>query len=626
MEENKCNVNFESKFAFIENKCISINDYINDFQKNNKKCELKCAKGHELICANGQIKAPYFRHNNSNDIGGFPMTKWHCEWQSHFPNTEKLFPKINGKQIKNRKADVLLKEHNIVIEFQHSKIDYEEVKNRKNDYELNNQKIIWIVDGNNTIKIKNLNYCNRIFLEFTSDFWKYKSFACHDCIFLDINELIYKVSPDKVKSDMIDVEQPIRKEDFINLLKNNDKIINSTELPHQCNLYIKQQGAGNGKTFGLIQMLESEEFEHYKYFIIVTKQHSAKDIIHKEFKDQIKNGYIKHLSIGNETNEKKKYNITYTNKKNNSQCQLIIGTIDSLIFTLGNQNHTELDRFEGLVNSIIDGYIEKNNIKSISYDGVDIKLNKEVCLICDEIQDLTIDYAKAIIQIMRNKYIDSYIVGDKLQSLMNKENAFTYLMDNEFSYINKKLFDCINVCRRFSHPKLIEFVNNIVPFAKYSLPSINPYKIEKDYNNDAIVIFTGQNIYATEKDEMKINMEVEKIMDYYNKEVNDNDYKPNDFLFITPYTNKNPLVNAIEIAISMYWNKKYNNDDFERYAIFHKSEEYVDLLDRQVESAPDDETRSRWQQVRDTLTSVEIMRVPVPSSSQYLGALAHMPH
>ena len=62
-------------------------------------------------------------------------------------------------------------------------------------------------------------------------------------------------------------------------------------------------------------------------------------------------------------------------------------------------------------------------------------------------------------------------------------------------------------------------------------------------------------------------------MNLYDKEVINNNYQPNDFLFITPFTNNNPLLNAVEIAINMYWNKKNNNNNFERYAIFHKSEE-----------------------------------------------------
>ena len=76
--ENKCNINFQSKFAYIRNKCTSITDYITKYVNNNKKCKLKCSKGHELICANGQKIPPYFRHKNTNDIGGFPMTEWHC--------------------------------------------------------------------------------------------------------------------------------------------------------------------------------------------------------------------------------------------------------------------------------------------------------------------------------------------------------------------------------------------------------------------------------------------------------------------------------------------------------------------------------------------------------------------
>jgi hypothetical protein len=50
-----------------------------------------------------------------------------------------------------------------------------------------------------------------------------------------------------------------------------------------------------------------------------------------------------------------------------------------------------------------------------------------------------------------------------------------------------------------------------------------------------------------------------------------------------------------------------------------------DLLDRQVESAPDDETRSRWQQVRDAMTSVGTGATGA-FVAQYLGVLAHLPH
>ena len=54
------------------------------------------------------------------------MTEWHSKMQSYFPITEKIFPKIVN-QIKERRADIFIKDNNYVIEIQHSNIDYSEV-------------------------------------------------------------------------------------------------------------------------------------------------------------------------------------------------------------------------------------------------------------------------------------------------------------------------------------------------------------------------------------------------------------------------------------------------------------------------------------------------------------------
>jgi len=161
------------------------------------------------------------------------MTEWRTNWQNKFLNKE-------------------IKEHNLILEFQHSKISIKEV----NAY---NKKIIWIIDGNNSIKVTKLNNCDRVYLEFKMHTWKYESFISYDIIFIDINESIYKIYPKYVKSNMIDVDKPFDKETFIELLNNNDKQLNIINIPKQSNLYIKQQGAGNAKTYGLIQMLESKE-------------------------------------------------------------------------------------------------------------------------------------------------------------------------------------------------------------------------------------------------------------------------------------------------------------------------------------------------------------------------------
>jgi len=577
---NKCIKNYRSNIAFIDNKSIQINEFI-IINNENLKHKLKCKNGHELIFANGIKNKPHFRHKNNEDMHSFPMSEWHYEWQENFSLTEVEFKIKDKNQIKDRRADVVLNNCDYNIEFQHSYIERGEIINRKNDYELHNRKILWVIDGGKSINIKYLNYSKRYFLEFISDKWKFESFIDYDYIFIDINEQIYKIYPGNVKNNMIDVEQPFEKKQFIIYLNENNPIIHNIDIPLQSNLYIKQQGAGNGKTFGLIQNLENKEFEHYKCFIIVTKQHSAKTVIYNEFIEQIDKNYLKKIKNLKYEDNNKKYQISYTNENTGIECNILIATIDSLMWSLGNIKNNDLNKFEGILNSIIDGYLEEQNIDSIKCNNKNYKLNKEMCLFVDETQDLSNDYGRAIFEIMRNRYIDSYIVGDKLQSLKNINNAFNYFQENDFSNINKNLYSSSNICRRFYHNDLVNFVNSVIPFSKYSLPEIIPYKDDDENNINHIVIFEGNDIYADENNENKIKKEIEIIMQHYEDEVNKNNYKPNDFLIITPFTNKNPLVNALEIAIQMFWTGKKNKDIYERYSFFHKSEEgnSINLMD-----------------------------------------------
>lgn len=600
-----CEKNFNTKYAYVNNIRIDINN-IETIDINN----LKCKNGHYLIPICGNIKKHHFRHKNTEDLNNSNKSEWHCEWQGYFEDTEISFPKINENQIKDRRADIFLKKYNKVIEIQHSKISETEVNERKIDYKLNNIDTIWIIDGEESIIIKKLDYSNRIYLEFVKDFWKYESFIEYDFIFIDINELIYKIYPKKIKSHMTDIENPKPKDDFINnYLKNNIEIW-SNEEPIQCNMYIKQEGAGNGKTFGIIQMLENDTMYHYNNFIYITKQHSAKTVIFKEFTDQIKQKQLTYIINVKNYENNKKYIIEFFNTKFNKECKIIIATVDSLMYSIGNKNHTYLNKFEGLILSIFkDEYIDCYDNGKIIYAGINPKLNKETLLIIDETQDLTIDYSKALCCIMRDRYIDIYIVGDKLQSISFENNAFVYLSENSFENINKINIEPKNICRRFIHPILVDFVNNMIQFNNYNLPSILPYKIDIDnLINDPLIIFSGESIYVndnSDENEVKINIEIEKIMEQFKNEVELYNRIPEDFLIITPFTKNNPLVESLELTINIYWKNKFskidyiqnvlnnneywkdniNSDEYYRYAIFHKSEDGTSInLDESLHS------------------------------------------
>jgi hypothetical protein len=547
-----------SQFAFVNGVQIHIDNYTTDLKE-----KLTCENGHQLIpVINITKRIPHFRHKHSYDVGGSPMTFWHSEWQALFPVTEKVY-KLKPNQIKERHADVVLNE-NTILEIQHSKYEKIEIENRQHDYKLHNVVIIWLVDGNTGIEVKKLTHSNRVYLEFVDEYWKYESFKCYDCIYIDINSSIYKVNPNDVKSHMIDVENPKPKKDFINFL-NTGQNIWSNEKPEQCNLFIKQQGAGNGKTFGIIKMLEDDDKSHYKNFIYITKQHSAKHIIKSTF-EEIKNdinnrfNYLKNIEIM-ETN--KKYIITYFNEKSKLDCKIIIATIDSFTYSIGNKNHTYFEKFEGFIYSIIEGHIESKKCGSITFASVNPKLNKETILVIDEFQDPPQHYGKAIVQIMRNKYIDVFIVGDKLQSISNEKNAFTYFLENDFPSINTIKLEPTNLCRRFTHPELVNFVNFMIPFKKYELPEIKPYtSYDGNLIENPLTFIKGRFIDPNfkEKNTEQISDEIKSIMFYYEEEVNKNSRFPEDFLIVTPFTKNNPLVDALLLQLNIFWKNKFTDE------------------------------------------------------------------
>ena len=569
----KCN-NYYSFFAFVNNKPIHISN-IKD--KNN----IKCRHNHPLISYNNE----YFLHKNDIDIDlNDNTTFWHKDWQSHFPYIEIIYEKCDN-QIKTRRADIVLPKTIYNIEIQHSYIEKIEVKQRKKDYLLHHREIIWIIDGNsNNIIISNLS-TNRYIIEFNdNNRWIYENFINYKYIFIDYNNYIYKLNPKNVKNYMIDVMRFCKKTFIKKLQDNNIDFLNENIVIKQSNLYIKQQGAGNGKTFGLIQNLKHIDFHYYDYFIIVSKQHSAKTIIYNEFINQIANGNLNELELLNPDKshfDNNKYHIAFKNLITNKTSYIVISTIDSLMYKLGDKNNDDINKFEGIVKSLCDNCINHDfdNMTYIKYNNSNFNLNKKLCLFIDETQDLTKEYGEAIVRIIKDKYIDAYIVGDKLQSISYENNAFVYLDNLSNNNINVIKYDKVNIVRRFKSKQLIYIINQLIPFNKYSLPNISSYENnDNDMNDNDFEIIEGiikNNNKNKNNDDVKfenINYKINKIMEYYKKEVEINNCKPEDFLIITPFTNNNDLISILETRIQLYWLNREKPTEYKNYAIFHKSE------------------------------------------------------
>jgi hypothetical protein len=589
----KCNISFESKYAKLDSitGTIDINDYLNGKYGFDKI--LRCVPGnHELVAVNSVQRRVHFRHKHRGDLEGHPMTEWHIEWQSNFPDTEIEF-KYQVEQLRSRRADIVIPEHKQIIEIQHSKIESGEVNARIKDYALHNHTVKWIIHGQNCIKIKM--FGERRILEFTSNYWLYQSFLDCETVYYDIDGFIYQVKPKLVKSYQIDVSEPKLKCEFIDALKTNTELWDNDDPP-QFFLYLKQQGAGSGKTHGMMQMLNSDkDITHYKYIALITKQHSAVKVMLREFDAQYNENKLTNIenlecSMSTSGNQ---YIRKYKNKLTNIECIAMFGTVDSFTHSLGESPKNAADKFNGIVQSIRDGTIKTGYDGRMRYASTDPILNKEMLIMIDETQDLTETYGEAFLQIVRSKYTNLCVVGDRLQSLSFKENTLTYLHRAEDARMKLIKADTTNIVRRFSDPALVKFVNDLIPFESYDLP-----RMIAEENSErvpgALTVFTAKTIYAdtSEESEDVVNA-VEEIMILFKKEVESNNRIPEDFLIVTPTTKKNPLIEALQIALNSYWKdimennteyirtvklnseywKNVDTNQYRRYAIFHKSED-----------------------------------------------------
>lgn len=277
---------FNKSKEILESNIIDIDRYLKDeclmSEVNSKiKC-LVCKNGHRLTKCQSNTRKSYFKHSNNNDIQYYPTSKWYSEWKQNFENKDVLFKMISGG-ISDRIADVVIGDY--ILEFQHSDIIKKDVNERSNDYLLHNKQVHWIIDCGKTIQVCYLELNGSYLIKFLKDKWKYTSFVNQEYIYLNKDNQIFRIKPTDVKSDMVDVGEYKDSDQFITAMKQNINIFNNLELP-QCNLYYNQRGAGCGKTYESIQLLnKNDRFQHKKKFIYLTKMHSAKDVIRKEFDD-----------------------------------------------------------------------------------------------------------------------------------------------------------------------------------------------------------------------------------------------------------------------------------------------------------------------------------------------------
>jgi len=336
-------------------------------------------------------------------------------------------------------------------------------------------------------------------------------------------------------------------------------------------IYLNQRGAGCGKTYQSIQLMNDARFQNKKIFIYLTKMHSAKEVIYSELQQQ--ESSFQYLKMEMNDPSGKQYKISFLKK--DSTINVFIGTIDSFTYAMCDKTVPidDDDYFRGIVNSIQTGNIV--NAELVKYAQQHRRLNRECLVIIDEAQDLEPEYIKAFESVITKTNMDVYVIGDKLQSIWGNNNIYTYMEHNTLS-IPVERSKGLNHVMRFHNHHFQDFVNSVIDFKKYGLPPI-----EAICNKPGCVHSTEipYHFFHT-KGSDDYDDTSDKVIEYMTQEIDTHGYLPHNFMIIFPILKNNVLAEVLCSKIQRFWekrlgkeNREKENGEKEKHIYLHRSVE-----------------------------------------------------
>lgn len=386
--------------------------------------------------------------NESSYVKRGNVGTWHDSWQRQFEHTE-IRVNFNNKY---KISDILL--GNCVIEVQHSpSITKEEIMYRQNHYTSAGYNLLWILDGSNVDFIEEVeeyvdentgerkeNKVSHV-LHFRQKhtFWLYNNYQNVDTVLLHIDdEHIFVLDPKTVKNRMCRVKEThryLRDTVVHDILKPDYRhkyFLSKQDHEPSCTLYVNQDPPGSGKTYNIINKAllpdaEDNGYMNYTTFLYLTKTHSAKEVVHKEFIEQMeKNTSIIEKISYEDPNKSYQYNIKWKEgDRKGDEALFIFATGDSFLYALGKPDTEVFDMFKGICKTI--EYTGPNTSKSggVSFKGRRIRLNINTLILIDEATKFEEFYMQAFSSIMMYCNADAVIVGDKLQSIEFENNVLS---------------------------------------------------------------------------------------------------------------------------------------------------------------------------------------------------------
>jgi hypothetical protein len=574
------------------------NDYTHPLHAKKEEQYICIECKNDLVFRKGDIRIPHFAHPASStccfkNLGGE-------NGESHIHETAKLLLKyiLENKITLFIQRNCECKDCNLKIQYEIPPIDSNTVIKIEHSFQWEGQNkradVAYITNytDDNSIPPNILNDDNGVLVDSNIMLCIFEIYHTHRTAEEDRPNNInwFDLNAETIINEFNDFFKGVK--DGIYLQCSRKEVCNScflSTVPKKGCIYFNQRGAGCGKTYESVQLINSNTCKNI--FIYLTKLHSAKSVILEEFNNQNKDGRLSNFKMVtngiHKSEMERQYKLTFTNNETNTNITVIIGTIDSFNCAVVDKCklNSGADYFKEILRSIKKGDVSQSLIQNqtINYANKQITIDTNSMIIVDEAQDLTKEYFEAFDVIRTHTNIDIYIIGDKLQSIWGRHNIHTYIENIEPTHSNIVKSEGKNKVIRFHNLQFIEFVNNIIPFKKYNLPPImgicdNPtckYKHEND-----ICPYTVFQIPYTDYTRCEYVDTVDtinKIIGYMKYEIGKYGYLPKNFMFIFPILKNNYFATLIENEIQKLWIEQFADPDYQKN-VLQKAEYWKDEI------------------------------------------------
>jgi len=548
------------------------------------------------------------------------LSAWLQQWKDRFPRQSEAQP------------DNVIFVEALEVELRESRISVSEVAARKRDCERSGKRVVWLLDGARGVEISAHRDCGGHLLQFSPAHQTIATFARSDesTVLVDVGEGgVYLVPLRQLRGGCAWVPPPRSQADVVCMIKDisrHDELLKFVAPPAVCRLTVLQDPPGSGKTYRLVRDCllglgpNAGLYAHYKLIFVLTKPHSAKEVVLKEFEEQLKeaeaNAIVRYVSRDRSKDGKI---VRYAFSRAGKAVEVFFATVDCFVYHLA-PKHVEResgDMFKNLAKAIKKAGPEVSGDGNGKFRGHDVCFNARALVCWDEATKLERHYLQALAKIMTTCSTDAVLAGDVMQSIEHSDNSLRLgLTLRSDPRTVQDLFPYGTVepivgkyVRRFGK-QLVEAMNTVVDFQRFG--AVKPEAAEdvrRESEGECVVHATPRISFSSDS---SVYLEtVETIWQQFLCDVVELELLPHELLIVAPLVKVNPVMDELVSRLHEFWSEhlekpeiraaallRATGQDFYRvYDSLDKNEQrprWLACFHRSEEGRPVDTTRSKW--------------------------------